>query len=60
MKGLWAKKYSKMKQQQLESGDRSREKSTNSHSNNGVIRRSDFDNSKQVIIFFSNQTFNFT
>lgn len=51
MKGLWAKKYSKMKQQQIESGDKSSEKSTNSHSKNGVVRRSDLDNSKQVIFF---------
>ncbi|XP_049396919.1 uncharacterized protein LOC125860912 [Solanum stenotomum] len=48
MKGLWAKKYSKMKQQQLESGDKSSEKSTNSHSKSGVVRRSDLDDSKQV------------
>ncbi|CAN4086139.1 unnamed protein product [Withania somnifera] len=48
MKGLWAKKYSKMKQQQLESGDKSTEKSTNSHSKNGLVRRSELDNSKLV------------
>lgn len=51
MKGLWAKKYSKMKQQQLEFGGKSGEKSTNSHSKNGVVRRSDLDNSKQVNFF---------
>ncbi|XP_016563492.2 uncharacterized protein LOC107862423 [Capsicum annuum] len=44
MKGLWAKKYSKMKQQQLESGEKT-EKSTNSH---GLVRRSELDYSKQV------------
>ncbi|CAN4088220.1 unnamed protein product [Withania somnifera] len=48
MKGLWAKKYSKMKQQQLESGDKSSEKSMNSLSKNGTVRRSELDNSKQV------------
>ncbi|KAK4350447.1 hypothetical protein RND71_029760 [Anisodus tanguticus] len=47
MKGLWAKKYSKMKQQQLESGEKT-EKSTNSHSKNGLVRRSELDNSIQV------------
>lgn len=49
MKGLWAKKYSKMKQQQLESGDKSSEKSTNySHSKDGLVRGSELDNSKQL------------
>ncbi|KAJ8553820.1 hypothetical protein K7X08_024498 [Anisodus acutangulus] len=47
MKGLWAKKYSKMKQQQLESGEKT-EISANSYSKNGLIRRSETDNSKQV------------
>lgn len=48
MKGLWAKKYSKMKQQQLESGEKT-EKSTNSH---GLVRRSELDYSKQVSFSF--------
>ncbi|MCD7447695.1 hypothetical protein HAX54_032888 [Datura stramonium] len=48
MKGLWAKKYSKMKHQQLVSGDKSTDKSTNSQSKNGLVTRSDLDNSKQV------------
>ncbi|XP_059290900.1 uncharacterized protein LOC132044441 [Lycium ferocissimum] len=48
MKGLWAKKYSKMKQQQLDLGDKSTEKSMNSQSKNELVRRSELDNSKQV------------
>ncbi|OIT04914.1 PREDICTED: uncharacterized protein LOC109223731 [Nicotiana attenuata] len=51
MKGLWAKKYAKKQQQQLDSGEKqdksTHEKFSTSQSKNGQ-RRSEMDNSKQV------------